>query len=276
MPKTKRQEELRKFLRARRASLAPNAPNGHVGRRRTPGLRREEVASLADVSLTWYTWLEQGRDIQVSRAALERIAHALRLSSSDRHYLSSLALKNDGHADVSDSRLEVDGSVQTTLDNFVCNPAFLTNTRHDLLAFNRLANLIFDFEKPVGRFRMNTLWQLLTNPERRKLVVNWRELVAGNVGVFRVSYGSRVGDPRFEELLEALRGIPEFVEIWEDQRTAPLEVVPASYKSPILGRLNVYAIRAIVPARPDDVMVVFAPADARTAAAFLEHATVRV
>ena len=87
-----RRQEIRRFLMARRAAIAPDAVGLPGGvRRRTPGLRREEVASLAGIGVTWYTWFEQGRDIQVSAHSLERIARALRLSASDTEYLFALS-----------------------------------------------------------------------------------------------------------------------------------------------------------------------------------------
>lgn len=112
-----RRLELKAFLRARREALRPESTGLSPGpRRRTPGLRREEVASLADVGVTWYTWLEQGREISVSRATLLRIAHALRLTPTDETYLLGLAGLEPTHADTAPQPYSVESNLKAVLE----------------------------------------------------------------------------------------------------------------------------------------------------------------
>jgi transcriptional regulator with XRE-family HTH domain len=263
-----RRAELKRFLRARRAALQAETLGLRVSsRRRTPGLRREEVASIADVGVTWYTWLEQGRDIRVSREALERIAHALRLSPSDAEYLFALAAVDRLNA--AGDLPEIDPRVELVIDNIDRCPAFVATPRFDVIAFNTLADRVYDFDGYEGRFRRNHIWRGYMDPRRRHLYALWEQAMSLGVGMLRANYASRVGDPSFEELLRTLReSSPEFIRVWETHHTAPLEPVPIRLASPGLGVLNVHSMRFSLPDRPGYVLFILPPADERTAAAF--------
>ena len=141
---TRSRNDLSDFLRSRRARLSPDdvgLPNGM--RRRAPGLRREEVASLAGVGLTWYTWFEQGRDIRVSPDFLENIARALRLSSAERQHLYVLTGREGGAARL--PAREVSPALQRMLDGFVKYPAVIRTAHWDAIAWNKAANRLFGF-----------------------------------------------------------------------------------------------------------------------------------
>src|SRR5271166_4946470 len=156
-------DELAKFLRARRAALQPEMFGFSSGkRRRTPGLRREEVASLALVGVTWYTWLEQGRDIRVSAGVLDRTAKALRLSPSDTTYLFVLAGYVRPETDASTS--QVDARLQQIIDGFTAGPAMISNGRFDCVAFNHLADIIYQWDAYKGPFARNFLWRSFMDP----------------------------------------------------------------------------------------------------------------
>jgi len=204
MDELKRRQELQHFLRSRRAALTPEAaglPRG--SRRRTPGLRREEVASLEYVGVTWYTWLEQGRDIQVFAEVLDRSATALHLSTSERAYLISLAapLKADVFADST----SVGSMVQQALDGFVIGPAFVVNSWFDVLAYNRLADRIYGFKEYEGPFAENHVWRAWMDPVRRKLYVDWDGLMSQTLGILRANYATHIGHPKFENLLQVAK-----------------------------------------------------------------------
>src|SRR5215467_4133869 len=155
--------ELREFLQARRAALKPeNLGFQGIGRRRAPGLRREEVASIAGVGLTWYTWLEQGRDIRVSEDMLQRLALALNLSPHDTAYLFSLAGRRP--PEVRALSIKIDSSIQLALDGFKAGPGFVLNARMDTVAFNRLAEAIYRFDNFDGPLARNNVWRLFMDP----------------------------------------------------------------------------------------------------------------
>jgi transcriptional regulator with XRE-family HTH domain len=250
--------------------LTPLAVGLSAGaRRKTPGLRREEVASIADVGLTWYTWLEQGRDIRVSREALERIAHALRLNQSDTDYFFALA---EGEPPVASAReAAVDAGIQRVVESIDRTPAFAVDVPWYVVAFNPLADTIFGFDAHPGRFGRNHIWRFFGDPARIALYADsWDALATISVGVIRANYASRIGDPTFEELLDALRTTgPEFARRWDAHYTAPLyPTLPITLAHARLGRLTVHSTRLAFAARPGYTLLVLTPADDRTAAVF--------
>lgn len=261
---SKAREELKAFLRARRAELSPEAIGLARGTRRlTPGLRREEVAQLAGVGLTWYTWLEQGRNIRASAGVLERIAAALHLSYTDKAYLFALA----GHSVsvASNGQSELDEALRVALNSIEVSPAVIVNPRFDMLATNVLADTVFEPKAYEGSFAENMFWRAYMDPVRRSLYVNWTERMMHSVGLLRANYASRVGDPRFEELLYALRNASdEFTQMWQKSRTVPLAPARTSLRPRRLGLLNVWSTRFAIPESPGFLMLVYVPADAET------------
>src|SRR5205814_7325092 len=151
---SRRRRDLGEFLRAKRALLKPidfGLPT--LGRRRAPGLRREEVAQISGIGVTWYTWLEQGRDIRVSDDLLRRLTRVLRLSPHESNYLCSLAgrhLTAPAHPDVN----LADG-VQAVLDGYSLGPAFVLDLVGNVLAFNRVGDIIYRFTDYDGAWREN-------------------------------------------------------------------------------------------------------------------------
>ena len=212
--------ELKAFLRARRAALTPEAAGLPRGLRRlTPGLRREEVAALAGVGVTWYTWLEQGRAINVSAPALGRIARALSLSSTDEAYL--FALMGLTRTDVPEHHFELPSVMQEVLDLYQA-PAFVLDTVFNVLAWNRMAQCLYDFGEFSGPFADNHLWNAFMNPARRRLYPDFKDGALNLLGMFRMNQAAHPEDPRFQQLIEALNAAStEFVELWQRCHTAP-------------------------------------------------------
>jgi hypothetical protein len=210
-----RRQELADFLQSRRARLTP-AQMGleTIGRRRIPGLRREEVSQLAGVSLTWYTWLEQGREIQVSWQVLDSLARTLQLSSAERAHLFMLA-RHPSADDCNHALETVSPALQRALDYHEPSPAYITGRRWDILAWNRAACAVFgDFgATPPGE--RNILWYLFTYPRVKKLLVDWEGETKRIVAEFRASAGVSAGDPWFRELVENLCEVsPVFRDLW--------------------------------------------------------------
>jgi transcriptional regulator with XRE-family HTH domain len=261
-----RRRELRDFLMAHRGAIAPASVGlAAGGRRRTAGLRREELATVAGVSATWYTWLEQGRDIKVSADTLGRIAVALRLTATDTAYLFSLALVAQPRAPVAERSTGWQQGFQPLLDAFR-GPAFIVDPAWDIAAFNRIADRIYRFAEhsaPLGR---NHVWRFFMDPQRRALYVDSNVMAEVTVGILRASYARRVGDPHFEEVLRSLMvGSEEFRRLWAAQHTAPLTPERVRLLVPQFGEVTVSSTRLSVPGR-DDLIVLLPPADKASAA----------
>jgi transcriptional regulator with XRE-family HTH domain len=215
MDNDERRRELGDFLRNRRARLTPTEMGLAAGsRRRTPGLRREEVAQLADIGLTWYTWLEQGREIGVSAQALERLSKALRLDTSERTHLFLLARQGApvNAAPVDES---VPDGLHLLLEHMQGCPAWVLGKHWDVLAWNAEAEHIFgDWTQREGRDR-NFVWYLFNNPEARRLFPEWEETSQRIMAQFRADTGALLGDPPLAELLDCLKTVsPEFASWW--------------------------------------------------------------
>ena len=203
------------FLVNQRAKLRPETvglPAG--GRRRTPGLRREEVAQLSGLGVTWYTWLEQGRDIQVSTAALDRIAAALRLNATERAHLFVLAGRSAPAAPL-DAAAPVSPLVQRLIDGLPGQPALVRNARWDAVAWNRGATrLLTDFARRPKPER-NLLWLLFTEPWMRRLLPDWENDARRSLARFRINFARSGGHPAFQALVDDLMAAsPEFRPLW--------------------------------------------------------------
>jgi transcriptional regulator with XRE-family HTH domain len=269
MTSPEKRQLLKTFLRTRRAAVSPETVGFWRGpRRRTPGLRREELAVLANVGVTWYTWLEQGRDIQVSRAALMRIGRALCLSESDTRYLLTLAELDYAAPPAEDGAAAIGARIQSVVDAIVGCPAFVRNPRLDVVAFNRLANAIYDFDGYPGPFGRNSMWRACMDPVRRRMYVEWERVAEMGVGMLRANYASRVGDASFEALIEALvQSSPDFERLWRAQQTAPLEIeFPLLLDAPGFGRLALCSTHFPISERSGYALFVLTPADDDTAA----------
>jgi transcriptional regulator with XRE-family HTH domain len=212
---TKRRQELANFLRTRRARISPE----QVGlptrlRRRISGLRRDEVALLAGMSVDWYTWLEQGRAINVSEQVLESLVQALQLNAHEREHLYLLACQH-----LPPEMPEVNETVSPTLQHFLdhlgTSPAYVTGQRWDIVAWNEAACAVFgDFRRMTKRER-NIVWRTFTSPTHRQLLVDWERNAQHILARFRASCRHFLGDPWLTELVEDLKlTSSEFREWW--------------------------------------------------------------
>lgn len=276
MQHSRQRIELKTFLRSRRAALVPEAvglPRG--GRRLTPGLRREEVAALAEVGVTWYTWLEQGRTINVSATALARIARALRLGATDEAYLFSLA--GLAHAEPTQGRVELAPTVQGVLDLYQA-PAFVLDPVFDVLASNALAERLYRFDACRGRFGANHLWNAFMNPARRRLYEPCLESGLLNLlGIFRVNQAAHADDPRFDALIDALmEASADFDELWRRQHIAALTPCAVHFRHAEYGEMralsNRFPLRAADGSACGATAFFFVPEDAATSASFARMA----
>lgn len=205
--------DLAEFLRERRARLSPadmGLPSG--GRRRTPGLRREEVAALAGVGLTWYTWLEQGRDIGVSATFLDNLARVLKLDAAERRHLFLLAHERPP-AEPGKTWCVLPPLVRRLMHDLP-HPAFVLNLRWDVLGFNAPANALFGFE-PHPPERRNLLWLLFTDPVLHARLHDWQAQAQLMLASFRRDFARATQEADIHALVNALEQVsPEFKTWW--------------------------------------------------------------
>ena len=205
-----RRHELGSFLRARRERTLP-ADVGLPGspRRRTPGLRREELANLAAISTTWYTFLEQGRDVRASRQVLTAIADALRLSEPERAHLISIATQGtDPVEDFECLAPEVAGVPEMVAPH----PAYVTGSSYDLLAWNEAAAELFP--GATGGTDPNLARWVFTDPIARDVLPDWPIVAQGVLARLRTNAGKHPGSPRFQRLERDLRTASAEAHAW--------------------------------------------------------------
>jgi transcriptional regulator with XRE-family HTH domain len=233
----RRREELADFLRKRRALLQPEdvgLPSG--GRRRTPGLRREEVAHLAGVGATWYTWLEQGRDVRASLDVLEAIARALRLSQAERTHLVLLGRGEVPPPCKTDEK--VPPAVRRLIHNLGANPAYVLGRRWDYLAWNSATCALFGNLDDVPRGARNHLWMHFMDPARREMLPDWSQSARLMAAKFRADHARHIGDPSFEDLVAKLRkSSAEFCKLWGKHEVAQSGSGRKTIHHPVAGTL---------------------------------------
>lgn len=228
---------LGEFLKSRRERIKPDhiETTGRFGRRRTPGLRREEVAHLAGVSITWYTWLEQGRVNTASREVIESVGKALQLSPEEHLHL--LRLANYGGKSDLYPQAEMSPGLQQIIDQ-LHYPAIIANHRTEVLAYNRMATeAIVNFSAiPAGERVMTRL--IFTVPSLRKQLVNWEEFADYTIGVFRSSFDQQVGDPWNEEFVRQMcQESEEFLALWRVHEVRQKTAILYTFDHPAAGRL---------------------------------------
>lgn len=255
----RRREELAHFLRARRTSLLPEdvgLPGG--GRRRTPGLRREEVAQLAGVGTTWYTWLEQGRDVRASFDVLEALARALRLNTAERGHLILLGRGEQGPACRPPTE-RASATLKRLVENLGACPAYILGRRWDYLAWNDACRVVFSWEPGRDPSTRNHIWQTFMDPARRELMPDWERGAQRLIAKFRADSAKHIGDPAFERLIASLRaGSPEFRTWWERHEVAGGGEGRKELMHPIAGRL-VFEHAAFRHEPSDQRLVLYSP-----------------
>jgi transcriptional regulator with XRE-family HTH domain len=256
---TVRRSELAAFLRACRARVTPEAVGLPPGpRRRTPGLRREEVAQLAGVGITWYTWLEQGRRINASEQVVESIARSLKLDAAERDHLFRLA---EIEPTRKGSNSVLPPEVQVILDALDPLPANVTSPRFDVLAWNQAYADLFPGVVASGG-RANTLWCSLSFPDCCNPVVNRDVVLPQLVAMLRSEYGKHVGEPEWESFLAELRLVsPVFTDLWARQQVAWPATVDKIYRHAGVGEIRMVTTSLYVTTIPDARIVVHTPRD---------------
>jgi transcriptional regulator with XRE-family HTH domain len=254
-----RRDELGQFLRNRREGLNPSDLGLPAGaRRRTPGLRREEVAQLAGVGVTWYTWLEQGRAINASASVIDAIARTLRLDQAEREHLYRLA-DVPSVTDVVHDNLPPE--VQTILDSLAPLPAVVYNGRYDVLAVNATYAALFPSVTQAIGIERNVLWQVFTMPACCSAYADRERELRTIVATFRSTFGRHVGEPAWTGFVQRLMDVsPEFATMWARQEVAgPASRVKVFRPSRDESTLSLVTTSLAVSATPEARLVCMTP-----------------
>ena len=252
-------EELREFLRSRRSRIAPAdvGLTGH-GPRRVPGLRREELAQLAGVSVDYYTRLEQGRDINVSEEVLTAVANALRLRDDERAHLFDLAQpRRQRRKSTASPPQRVRAGIRTLVDSLPA-PAFVLGCRLDVLVANRMARaLLCDFDARPRRERNHARWVFL-DPAARERYLDWEEIARDNVASLRMFAGRYPDDPELSALIGELTvKSPEFASWWADHEVLRRGHGSKRYHHPVVGELTINYEALPIPDALDQTLFIY-------------------
>ncbi|GAA3106346.1 helix-turn-helix transcriptional regulator [Rhizobium viscosum] len=248
------------FLRDRRARLDP-AVFGFSGRRRTPGLRREEVAQRANISPTWYTWLEQGRGGAPSADVLNRIANGLMLTEPEREHLFILGLGRP--PEVRYRAVEgISPRLQRLLDTLETSPALVRTAAWDIVAWNRAATIVMTDYGKLAPDDRNVLRLLFSNPGVRNVQHDWEAMARFVVGAFRADAARAGATSEISDLVEELcRTSAEFKRIWEENEVIAHGEGTKRLRHPVLGDIELEYSGFAIDGRPDLNMVVYNPVD---------------
>jgi transcriptional regulator with XRE-family HTH domain len=256
---TDHRAELAEFLRARRAAVRPEQVGLPAGRgRRTPGLRREEVALLAGVSLTWYTWLEQGRRINASRDVLRALARALRLDEAGVDHLLSLAEPTSPAGD--ERPLVSPDDVPTALTRLTNRldpaPAYVLGPHWEFAAWNGAEERLYPRLARLDGVRRSLMWVLFADPHTRDLIVDWDIHARQALAEFRAATTAVRNDAVMAELIDRVSAeSDEFAEWWPEHDVASFESRLRRFNHPHAGRLT-FEYQLLVPAEWPELRVV--------------------
>jgi transcriptional regulator with XRE-family HTH domain len=248
------------FLKDRRTRLDPVALGYPSGRRRTPGLRREEVAQRAHVSATWYTFLEQGRGGPPSTEALERIAGALMLNNVEREHLFLLAQNRPPELRYQESD-GVTPRLQRILDAMESTPALVRTVTWDVIAWNRAAAKVLTDYSVLPPKQRNVLRMMFLDPKVRAAQLDWGSVARSVVAVFRADAARAGASARMTALAEELSAAsPEFAAMWRDNDVSRFGEGIKQIRHPQSGLIAFEYSSFAVDGRPDLGMIVFNPA----------------
>jgi transcriptional regulator with XRE-family HTH domain len=253
--------QLGTYLRDRRAKLDPVAFGFPLTRRRTPGLRREEVAQRANVSATWYTWLEQGRGGAPSGDVLDRIARALMLTEIEREHLFLLALGRP--PEVRYQAVErVTPRLQRVLDSLSLSPAYVKTSTWDIVAWNRAAAAVLVDYGTLAPEQRNILRLIFCDPRVRAAQTNWEGVARFVVAAFRADTARAGAAGNVKVLVDELcRLSPEFETIWqENEVSSSYGEIAKHVRHPLAGLIALDYSSFAVDGRPDLSLVIYSPA----------------
>ena len=253
-------EEIKKFLRARRDAVRPSQVGlANYPGRRVPGLRREEVAQLAGVSVDYYTRLEQGRLTSASEGVILSIAEALQLTQAETQYLRDLLRPQPRRSAEQTPPQQVRPDLLRMLNGLHDQPAFVLGRRNEVLASNDLLDALFTpFNHRPADDRNLLRWMLL-DPAARSLYLDWAQVTSEVVGVLRAEAGRNPHDPQIAEFVAELRSVsPEFRTWWAERTVVERTWGTKRFDHPVVGRLDITYEALSLPGDPDQILFVYA------------------
>jgi transcriptional regulator with XRE-family HTH domain len=262
MSDEQRRHDFADFLRTRRLRLSPEEV-GLIrgGRRRTPGLRREEVAERANVGVSWYTLLEQGRDVNPSREVLQSIADALQLTPDERQHLFFFA--NQPYLiETSTSDELVSPALRRVLDSLTPTPAYIIDRRWNYLAWNATASQIFLRTEMAPPYEYNVIWRIFTDPKIRLLnkEPTWEQVALQVMEEFRAESARYADEEWFKRLIADLQRVsPEFRAWWPHHNVRGRADTHKTIEHPLVGCLMFEHTTLQVPAQPELKVMIYTP-----------------
>jgi len=253
-----RSRELADLLRSRRERLQPADVGLSAGaRRRTRGLRREEVAQLAAISTTYYTFLEQGRDVHPSRQVLDALARALRLAPAERAHLHELA-----HGHVTTNRHHpgevLAPAVVALVDRLDPHPTYVTGRRFDVLAANRAARALWTDWPALPPQERNMLWWMFTAPAARTILIDWEAEASALLARFRAAADRHPSEPEFAALIQRLQAASAEARAWWPRHdVVALSSGTKRLHHPVLGDLELEHVVLQLADDPEQKLVTF-------------------
>ncbi|GAA0328266.1 helix-turn-helix transcriptional regulator [Streptomyces blastmyceticus] len=270
---SRRRQELREFLMSRRARVSPadvGLPDGGA-RRRTPGLRREEVAVLAGVGASWYQWLEQGRDITVSPQVLDAVARVLKLAGPERRHLYALAGLNPPPPESEYGAEYLCAGLHRLIEGWMPYPAHIMDPYWNIVSYNESAALVMGFRPETVQ---NCLVTFFTDPVYRSRAANWEDNAHCVVAQFRAAWSERPDDEGFQAVVaELAEESEEFVALWARGDVCEGGQLVKEMEHPLVGALHFESTQLRVPARPDLTIVMHNPVPESGTAAKVEWLT---
>jgi transcriptional regulator with XRE-family HTH domain len=247
------------YLKDRRAKLDPASFGLPLTRRRTPGLRREEVAQRANVSATWYTWLEQGRGGAPSADVLDRIARAMMLTDAEREHLFLLGLGRPPEVRYRAPE-GITPRLQRLLDTLECSPAFIRTAIWDVIAWNRAAAVVLTDYSMLPDGQRNVLRLMFRDSRLRAAQSNWQSIARSVVAAFRTDVARAGAARNVQSLVDELCATsPEFAAMWRDNDVQTVGECVKVLHHPIAGPLAIEYSAFAVDGRPDLNMVIYNP-----------------
>ena len=255
--------ELADFLKSRRRHLTPGDVGlTGTGRRRASGLRREEVCMLAGVSVTWYTWLEQARDINPSRQVLDALAQTLHMSSAEYEYV----LRLTGHAaerPLAHPSVTMPAHAQRLLDALGSSPAYAITEDWSIVGWNRAYEAFYPNVASTPAQHRNLLWLVFTDPYVHGLLADWETDSLHFLTQFRAEAGSRIHEPAFVALIDQLKNVSErFRQGWESHNVDHFTSTERNFEHPQVGTLTLEHHRLTLSDYPDLHLVIYTPVPA--------------
>ncbi|MCF3961885.1 helix-turn-helix transcriptional regulator [Streptomyces fuscigenes] len=259
-----RRRELAEFLRSRRERITPEQVGMARGvRRRTPGLRREEVAALSAVGVTWYTWLEQARDIQVSPQVLDALARALLLDPVERAHL--FALGGGVDPDPTTPCAQVTPAISRMLEQLEPFPAAVQNSRYDILAYNSTYGVLLRDLDELAPEDRNCLWLAFTDEAWRASLVDREKVERAMAAKFRASMAEHLGDPAWKALLARLcTASRRFCEVWDRHEVEVHTGHGKAFDNAVVGRLRLEQTPLWLGPKTGPALIGYSPADEET------------